>query len=450
MDFKMFTKFFKSKLNNYSNVENSSQQMRELIKSKILLLTDLYSNPEKFFLAHRIVASSSLDIGTGFWVRFTVQYNFFSGTILVLGTQHHIEELHDVQERGLLGCFCLTETFAGVHSGLVINLSAKWDNDTKQFVINSPTMESAKNWISQGLVADKAVIIATLVVNNKQYGVQGFFVTLRENGTLLPGISVWDMGKKTVGNDLDNATIMFKDFRVPKTALLNKYIDIMDDDNVYMKGNINSFNIVGQQLFSGRLCVAQAALEFRNRLFENTRKYAESKSCWTKDGSQKLITIPHIHEIFKNNQINYEVCDKFAKICEIKLCQYLRSKQLPNNELINDIAIAKIKCVDDSIKHVHALQNEIGSYAIMHESGFGHRDFLTCCKFAEGDTRILLQKIAREQIKKYNKNALSTNKKINELCFKISNNQSNTMLIYDLAYQIIDDKMRNILYRSKL
>jgi alkylation response protein AidB-like acyl-CoA dehydrogenase len=247
-------------------------------------------------------------------------------------------------------------------------------------------MESAKNWISQGLVADKAVIIATLIVNNKEYGIQGFLVNLRDNGVLLPGISMWDMGKKTVGNDLDNAMIMFKDFRVPKTALLNKYIDIMEDGNVYIRSNIRSFNIVGQQLFSGRVCVAQAALEFRNRLFENTRKYAESKLCWSKDGSQKLITIPHIQEIFKNNQTNYELCDRFVKMCENKLTKYLRSRQLPNEELINDIAIAKIKCVEDSIKHVNTLQNEIGSYALMYESGFGERDFLTCCKFAEGDT----------------------------------------------------------------
>lgn len=449
MDFKIFSNFLKSKLINYSN-ENSSQRMRELIKSKILLFTDLYSNPQKFFLAHRIVASITPEIGTGFWVRLTVQYNLFAGTILALGTQHHIEELFHIQEQGLLGCFCLTESFAGVHSGLVINITAEWNNDTKQFMINSPTMESAKNWISQGLVADKAVVIATLIVNNKEYGIQGFLVNIRENGVLLPGISMWDMGKKTVGNDLDNAMIMFKDFRVPKTALLNKYIDIMEDGNIYIKrSDIRSFNIVGQQLFSGRVCVAQAALEFRNRLFENTKKYAESKLCWSKDGSQKLITIPHIQEIFKNNQINYELCDRFVKMCEIKLTKYLRSRQLPNEELINDIAIAKIKCVEDSIKHVNTLQNEIGSYALMYESGFGERDFLTCCKFAEGDTRILMQKIAREQMKKYNKNVLSTNKKINDICFKISNEPSNVFLIYDLANQIIDDKIKTI-YQSKL
>jgi acyl-CoA oxidase len=447
MDLKTFSKFLKSKLINYSN-ENSSQRMRGLIKSKLFLFTDLHSNPEKFFLAHRIVASITPEIGTGFWVRLTVQYNLFAGTILALGTQHHMKELNNIQEQGLLGCFCLTETFAGVHSGLVINITAEWNNATKQFVINSPTMESAKNWISQGLVADKAVIIATLVANNKQYGIQGFLVNLRENGVLLPGISMWDMGKKTVGNDLDNAMIMFKDFRVPKTALLNKYIDIMEDGNIYLKNNsLPSFNIIGQQLFSGRICVAQAAMEFRNRLFHDTKTYAQSKSCWTKDGSQKLITVPHIHDIFKDNEMNYELCNQYVTLCESKLNKYLRSRQLPDTDLINDIAIAKIKCVEDSIKFVHLLQNEIGSYALIEQSGFGQRDFLTCCKFAEGDTRILMQKIVREQLKMYSNNILSKNKTINDLCFDILDKEEDVRLIYELADIIIKDRLAN--YRSK-
>jgi hypothetical protein len=35
------------------------------------------------------------------------------------------------------------------------------------------------------------------------------------------------MGKKTVGNDLDNAWIAFENVKLPKSALLNRY----DDDD---------------------------------------------------------------------------------------------------------------------------------------------------------------------------------------------------------------------------
>ena len=34
-------------------------------------------------------------------------------------------------------------------------------------------------------------------------------------------------------------------------------------------------------------------------------------------------------------------------------------------------------------------------------TGFEHTDFLQCCKFAEGDSRILLMKVARDRVKTY-------------------------------------------------
>ena len=48
----------------------------------------------------------------------------------------------------------------------------------------------------------------------------------------------------------------------------------------------------------------------------------------------------------------------------------------------------------------HRLEQELGSYALMHESGFVYKDMLLCCKFAEGDSRILLLKIARDELKR--------------------------------------------------
>lgn len=79
-----------------------------------------------------------------------------------------------------------------------------------------------------------------------------------EEGTLLPGIRVEDMvshqsvfsdcsfsylsfapngclqGMKTVANDLDNARVWFDHVKLPKSALLNKFCDI-DDDNQYVQ-----------------------------------------------------------------------------------------------------------------------------------------------------------------------------------------------------------------------
>ena len=51
-------------------------------------------------------------------------------------------------------------------------------------------------------------------------------------GQLLPGITVEDMGTKTVANDLDNARVWFDKVKLPRNALLNKFADIRDDQYV--------------------------------------------------------------------------------------------------------------------------------------------------------------------------------------------------------------------------
>ena len=59
--------------------------------------------------------------------------------------------------------------------------------------------------------------------------------------------------------------------------------------------------------------------------------------------------------------------------------------------------------MEESISLTHQLRNEVGSYALMKDSGFSQTDFLQCCKFAEGDSRILMQKMARDRIRLYEK-----------------------------------------------
>ena len=41
----------------------------------------------------------------------------------------------------------------------------------------------------------------------------------------------------------------------------------------------------------------------------------------------------------------------------------------------------------------------------MGDSGFGSMDFLQCCKFAEGDSRVLMLKMARDRLKRFAKEA---------------------------------------------
>merc|ERR1711871_1807564 len=61
-------------------------------------------------------------------------------------------------------------------------------------------------------------------------------------------------------------------------------------------------------------------------------------------------------------------------------------------------SVTKIKCIEVAIETVHKLRLEVGSYALMWGTGFELVDMLLCCKFAEGDSRILQQKLARDRL----------------------------------------------------
>jgi acyl-CoA oxidase len=203
--------------------DESAERLRTLLKTGLLRHTDLVDKPERFFLAHKLLAEHSPQLGPGFWIRFTVHYNLCVGTILGLGNDSQIKDLEEMQSLGQLGCFSLTEKFAGVNSGMIVQTTAEWDNNTKTFVLNSPDIGSQKNWISQGLVADKTVVVADLRIDGKSHGPHGFVMDLRVDGKVVEGVSHGDMGQKTVGNDLDNAWICFQNVRLPKSALLNRY-----------------------------------------------------------------------------------------------------------------------------------------------------------------------------------------------------------------------------------
>jgi acyl-CoA oxidase len=393
---------------NQGSYEASAMQLREMTKSGVLRFTDLRDNPARFFWAHRALAERSPTLGPGFFIRFTVQYNLFAGTVLAVGGEAHLRALEEIQRKGQLGCFALTETLAGVNSGLVVGTKATWLPGEKAFVLESEGAGDRKNWISQGLVGDKAVVMADLHVAGRSHGPHAFLMDLRHEGTgeVVDGVVLEDMGVKTVGNDLDNARIAFDGVRLPHAAMLNRYADVNPDTGAYeerAKG-IRTMEMIGQRLFSGRVAVAQAALAYRRKLFEMTRAYSDQKRCWSPAGNPVLSDIPQLRAIYAEADARADELESFVEACESKLNVCLTEEVLPSTELTDAIAVAKVRAVDESIELCFRLKQEVGSYALMAGSGFEQMDFLQCCKFAEGDSRILMLKMARDRLRDFQKN----------------------------------------------
>lgn len=387
-----------------------------MCRTDLLRGTDLRDEPERFFEAHRILARHAVTHGPGFWIRFTVHYNLFAGTILAVGNEQQVNDLANFQAEGKLGCFSLTEKLAGVQSGLVVQTTIDYDQDKGTFNLNTPNEGARKNWISQGFTADKTVVLADLRVKGESKGPHAFVMDFRKDGKLVDGIIVDDMGKKTVGNDLDNAWIHFDNVELPKESMLSKYAHISEDGEYVLKSKVRPFDMIGQRLYTGRIAVGQAALEYRRQLFAQTKEYSDNKRTFAFDGEPVLSEIPQLEAIYQENEEKLAVLDKFVGDCEAALADCLRKDEPPSSQLVDAIATVKVKCVEESIDMCHRLKQEVGSFALMADSGFSTMDFLNCCKFAEGDSRILMSKLARDRIKAFSKDAKAGNPEEIALC----------------------------------
>ena len=69
-----------------------------------------------------------------------------------------------------------------MNSGLVVQTTATWHPGKGQFLLRTPHDGACKNWISQGLTATKAVVMADLVVGGESKGPHAFLIDLRFNG----------------------------------------------------------------------------------------------------------------------------------------------------------------------------------------------------------------------------------------------------------------------------
>ena len=380
----------------------SAQFLRTFIKRKLLHFTDMEIQPERFFAAHRLLASKILG---GFGIRFTVQYNLFAGSILGLGNPNQIAFLDEMQTNGDLGCFALTEVGAGVLSGFIVNTTATYDSNTNGFIISTPTPDSEKNWISQGLTADYVVVFANLIMASKNYGPHPFLLKMRttQNGTLVEGIHVTDMGRKSIANDLDNARIRFENVFVPASALLSKFCTIENGQYIQTGVERMRIEVIGQRLLTGRLAIAESALVSVRQLFIKAKYYADHKQVNGMSGSIPLSKLPHLNQLFEQADTELTRLETFSASVEARLCAHLRTGSIPDSKLVEALSVCKIKNIASATELEHRLEQEVGSYALMHESGFVYKDMLLCCKFAEGDSRILLLKIARDELKRIQK-----------------------------------------------
>mmetsp|Transcript_4459 Transcript_4459/g.3693 ORF Transcript_4459/g.3693 Transcript_4459/m.3693 type:complete len:89 (+) Transcript_4459:189-455(+) len=82
-----------------------------------------------------------------------------------------------------------------------------------------------------GITATDVILQAQTFVKGKYIGLQTYFFPIRDNKThkTLEGVEVGDIGPKLSFKYTDNGYLRFNNYKVPKDALLARFIKLGDD-----------------------------------------------------------------------------------------------------------------------------------------------------------------------------------------------------------------------------
>jgi acyl-CoA oxidase len=345
-------------------------------------------------------------------VKAGVQWGLFGGAIENLGTErHHKAYVRRIIELDLLGCFAMTETGHGsdVQS---LETTASYDPATEEFIINSPTPSSRKDYIGGAAqTATVAAVFAQLITGGEGHGVHCFFVPIRdEDGNDLPGVTTSDCHYKGGLPGVDNGRIMFDHVRVPRENLLNKYGDVAADgrySSPIENSNRRFFTMLGT-LIRGRVTVGgSAGAAARVGLDIATRYALERKQFGAPDGDDEILIMDylvHQRRLFPLIARSYAL--QFAQNELVAKCHELQTSDDPDpeeqRELESRAAGLKAANTWHATRAIQEAREACGGAGYLAENRLialkADTDVFTTF---EGDNHVLTQLVAKELLTAY-------------------------------------------------
>lgn len=236
-------------------------------------------DPYNLIIIHeRLAYTNSNDVVN--W--FTVQFNLFTGSLSALGTKTHATLIQEARELKKLGCFALTETNAGVLSGLLCETIAYYNQQTKKIVIHTPNEGAKKCWISYAgnSKIEYAVVFAkwcqaSSTDTGRQVSVKtnvgelfstphvvAMVVQIRNNGVLVSGVCIEECYTRSDFRSNSFGFLTFTEFSTAPENLLDRFCSLDRTTGILQVADNcpKLFFKLSNRLLVGRLCLSATAL----------------------------------------------------------------------------------------------------------------------------------------------------------------------------------------------
>ncbi|MCE5288087.1 MAG: acyl-CoA dehydrogenase family protein [Nocardiaceae bacterium] len=339
-------------------------------------------------------------------VKAGVQWGLFGGAVANLGTApHHEKYCRPLINLDLLGCFAMTETGHG-SDVQHLETTATYDPATKEFVINSPTPSSRKDYIGGAAQHAKvAAVFAQLITGDESHGVHCFVVPIRDNkGKDLPGVTTSDCGYKGGLTGVDNGRIMFDNVRVPRENLLNRYGDVAEDGTYSSpidSSNRRFFTMIGT-LVRGRITVGGCAAAATRVALTIAGRYALTRRQFSRpDGGEVLLMDYLVHQRRLLPLMARAYAYGFAQNELVRKMQKVQTAENPDQqeqrELESQAAGLKVAQTAFATRAIQECREACGGAGYLTENRLVQlKDDTDVFTTFEGDNQILTQLVAKE------------------------------------------------------
>jgi acyl-CoA oxidase len=346
-------------------------------------------------------------------VKAGVQWGLFGGAIENLGTErHHEAYVQRIIDLDLLGCFAMTETGHG-SDVQALETTATYDPATQEFVIDSPTRTSRKDYIGGAAeTARVAAVFAQLITpDGEGHGVHCFVVPIRDDdGNDLPGVTTSDCHYKGGLPGVDNGRIQFDHVRIPRENLLNKYADVAED-GTYSSPIENPgrrfFTMLGT-LIRGRVTVGGSAGAAARVALDVATRYALERRQFQAPGDDHEVLIMdylvHQRRLFPLIAKSYAL--QFAQNELVAKCHELQTSDEPDVEEQRELEAraAGLKAANTwhATRAIQEAREACGGAGYLAENRLislkADTDVFTTF---EGDNHVLTQLVAKELLTAY-------------------------------------------------